>query len=307
MYSIIDGMLFDPFNYNKEIQKNIEKTFYLPSYKKDQIIRFYYYCLSQGLSKGRICKILQVLLKISNLTNGISFERMNRDDIIKILAWIEQQNWSPQTKDTYRFVIKKFFKFYNKDVDFIHKKSMRVQIPMQLLTEQEMNLMVRKANTKRNKAILALLTETGCRTGELLNLRRSDIEFENNYARVYLHGKANPRRILLVKSVNYLKKYIDEQEPETFFWKRNNEPMNYSCLRYIIKSTAKRCNINKNVSVRLIKHSRATILAQHFTEAQLNAYMGWSPFSKMAGVYVQLSGRDLDNAILKIYQKNIFL
>lgn len=296
-------MSYDPFNYQKGIERSLNRIFSLSSHKRDQLIKFYYFCVAEGLSKGRINRILQVLIRISNITNGISFERMNRDDIIKILAWIEEQDWSVYTKDTYKLIIKKFFRFYNKDVDFIHIRGRRRTIPRQLLTEEEMELMIKKANSKRNKAVISLLAETGCRAGELLNLKKEDIEFENNYARVCLHGKTNPRRLLVIRSVKYLKKYIDEQEPDTFFWKQDTEPMTHSCLNYIIKSTAKRCGITKKVSAELFRHSRATILAQHFTEAQLNAYMGWSPNSRMTSIYVQLSGRDLDDAIFKINQK----
>ena len=41
-------------------------------------------------------------------------------------------------------------------------------------------------------------------------------------------------------------------------------------------------------------------MANHLTEAQMNNYFGWKQGSKMPSVYVHLSGRDMDNAILKM-------
>ena len=40
-------------------------------------------------------------------------------------------------------------------------------------------------------------------------------------------------------------------------------------------------------------------MANYLTEAQMNVYFGWTQGSDMPGVYVHLSGRDIDDAILK--------
>lgn len=45
---------------------------------------------------------------------------------------------------------------------------------------------------------------------------------------------------------------------------------------------------------------RATHLAKHLTEAQMNEYFGWVQGSGMAQTYVHLSGRDMDSALLKL-------
>jgi hypothetical protein len=40
-------------------------------------------------------------------------------------------------------------------------------------------------------------------------------------------------------------------------------------------------------------------MANYLTEAQMNAYFGWVQGSGMPSVYVHLSGRDIDDAVLK--------
>jgi len=40
-------------------------------------------------------------------------------------------------------------------------------------------------------------------------------------------------------------------------------------------------------------------MANYLTEAQMNAYFGWVQGSDMPSIYVHLSGRDIDDAILK--------
>lgn len=58
--------------------------------------------------------------------------------------------------------------------------------------------------------------------------------------------------------------------------------------------------IKKRVHPHLFRHSTATKMANHFTEAQMNQYFGWVQGSKMPSTYVHLSGRDLDGAILEL-------
>ena len=67
----------------------------------------------------------------------------------------------------------------------------------------------------------------------------------------------------------------------------------------VIKESFKGAGINKRVYPHLFRHSRATIMASHLTEFQMNQYFGWIQGSKMASTYVHLSGRDLDNALLE--------
>jgi integrase/recombinase XerD len=43
-------------------------------------------------------------------------------------------------------------------------------------------------------------------------------------------------------------------------------------------------------------------MTNYLTEAQMNIYFGWAQGSDMHGVYVHLSGRDVNDAILKVME-----
>jgi ribosomal protein L40E len=57
----------------------------------------------------------------------------------------------------------------------------------------------------------------------------------------------------------------------------------------------------KKVHPHKLRHSRATFLASKLTEAQMNQIFGWKQGSDMPSIYVHLSGRDMDDAILGVY------
>jgi integrase/recombinase XerD len=68
----------------------------------------------------------------------------------------------------------------------------------------------------------------------------------------------------------------------------------------MLKSVIKETGIKKRVYPHLFRHSRATMLANHLTEFQMNQYFGWTQGSDMPSTYVHLSGKDLDGALLKL-------
>jgi len=64
---------------------------------------------------------------------------------------------------------------------------------------------------------------------------------------------------------------------------------------------ASKAVVSKKVNAQNFRHSRPTYLANFLTEAQMKEFFGWVQASKMASIYVHLSGRDVDNAILNVY------
>ena len=63
---------------------------------------------------------------------------------------------------------------------------------------------------------------------------------------------------------------------------------------------ASRANIRKRVNPHSFRHARTSNLANVLTEAQMKEYLGWVGDSKIASTYVHLSGRNIDNALLKL-------
>jgi len=77
--------------------------------------------------------------------------------------------------------------------------------------------------------------------------------------------------------------------------------MMYGAIRSQIKKLARKAGIPKPVNPQSFRHSRATQLANKLTEAQMKEYFGWTQGSDMASVYIHMSGRDVDDALLKIH------
>ncbi len=70
-----------------------------------------------------------------------------------------------------------------------------------------------------------------------------------------------------------------------------------------IMFNARRTGVRKDVNPHNFRHSRATDLANWMTEAQMDKFFGWVLGSKIVSIYIHLSGKDIDEAILRIYGK----
>jgi len=79
------------------------------------------------------------------------------------------------------------------------------------------------------------------------------------------------------------------------------EYMSQVGIQHRILIIAARAEIKKHVHPHLFRHSRLTDLAKSgFNEAQLRKFAGWAGSSKMAAVYIHLSGQDIDDKLLEI-------
>lgn len=107
-----------------------------------------------------------------------------------------------------------------------------------------------KEKAVRNKAIFEVLLSTGCRVGELCNMKIGDIDYRNNEIKVL--GKGNKERVVFLneKAVFHLKKYLDSRDnyKETtdyvFYTLGNNcRPLQVSGTEILIRELGRACGV----------------------------------------------------------------
>lgn len=305
-----------------ELDKKIEsvlrriKEANISNRNKSLILKFYNHCFSEGLSKLRIEFYLN-RLKVLAEDFKKDFDKANKNDIEWLVGKIERKDYTTWTKHDYKVTIKKFYKWLRKTEDYPKEvkwitttvKNEANQLPEELLTREEINKMIKTAKNPRDKALISILYESGCRIGELLGLKIKNVSFDKYGAKLIVNGKTGMRRVRLISSVHYLTEWLENhpysENPESPLWitlATNNRGnlLKYRRVSEILKTIAKEVGIRKKIYPHLFRHSRATYLANHLTEAQMCEYFGWVQGSDMPGTYVHLSGRDVDKALLKM-------
>lgn len=75
-----------------------------------------------------------------------------------------------------------------------------------------------------------------------------------------------------------------------------HERIDYDYFRKLLREIAERAGVDKPMFPYQFRHSRATYIANRFTEAQMCEFFGWVQGSDRPATYVHLSGRDIDTA-----------
>jgi site-specific recombinase XerD/ribosomal protein L40E len=281
---------------------------------KQKILDFYQECIVRGYSKARIIKYLVTLERIAR-DLGKPLTQAKKEDIVNLIAEIEQRGYSEWTKHDYKVILRIFYKWlrrddYPEEVNWIKVRDSRNhKLPEEILTQEEVQRMIDAADHIRDKAFISTLYESGCRIGELLCLQIKHVQFDEFGAVLLVNGKTGQRRVRVIASEPRLHQWIEnhpfKDDPDAPLWitigtNSRYKIWNYGTAREVIKKIARKAGIKKRVYPHLFRHSRATHLANHLTEAQMKQYFGWVQGSDMASIYVHLSGRDVDNALLKL-------
>jgi len=179
-------------------------------------------------------------------------------------------------------------------------------LPEALLSEEQILQMVNACKSVRDRAIVAVLYDSGCRIGEIRTMKIKSVTFDRYGAKIHVKGKTGERSLRLTISVPLLATWFNmhprRDDPEAPLWLNSRGlPMRYAAFQALIPRIAKRAGIRTRVYPHLFRHSRATFLASYLTEAQLCVRFGWVQGSEQPGTYVHLSGRDADEAILELY------
>jgi len=252
----------------------------------------------KNLSEARINRYKHTFKEMKNL----NIQQINKKEIDKFYFYlINNKKWKEWTKLTKWKCFKKICKFIKKDIDFSEWYIKEPKTEPEILSQEEIAKLIYSANNLRDKLIIFLLYESGMRIGELLNLRKQDVYFDENGAILKVNGKTGLRYVRVVKCSDLLQQYVKYLHSEKLFelTKRN--------IAIMLKNCAKKVGIKKRIYPHLFRHTRATHLAKFLTEPELKIYFGWSPKSRMAEVYVHLSSRDVENKIIQLSKNYEFI
>jgi len=271
--------------------------------------------IKENISEIRRINYVQRLRKIASWIPD-SFLDPTEESMDEVLKQLYDNDYSDWTRDTYVTMLKKFYRWKLKELpDFV--KNMKIRIKENgkevddLLTSQDVTALIENSKNARDRALFSVLYDSGCRIGELINMRIKDLGFDEFGALLRVTGKTGFRQVRIVgNSIAYLRAWLDNHplrnDVNAFLFCNLSDnilgrSLTYADVYSIIRHTTKRAGIKKRIHPHLFRHTRATILASKVTEAPLESQMGWVHGSRQTRTYVHLSLRDQDNAILKAY------
>lgn len=168
------------------------------------------------------------------------------------------------------------------------------------------------AREARRRAFLWLLWDSGMRISEILGLRIWSFQPDDKGgARITIPDdapdlKTGPRSIYVVESAGPLRVWLALHPQRTnsnahIFPRDKNkaEPMWPAVVDRMLHGICERAGVRR-VHPHLFRHTRATRSAEAgWNEAQMRAYFGWEPGSRMASHYVHLAQAHMEERVRK--------
>jgi integrase/recombinase XerD len=145
----------------------------------------------------------------------------------------------------------------------------------EVLTQNEIDLILKQPNTLdklglRDRAILETMYATGMRVSEIINLKQSNISFDDGFVRVF--GKGSKERLVPIgrSAIGWIKNYQNEVRTNSanqfskdmLFLNARGRPMSRMAIWNIVDKYAKKARIDKLVHPHTFRHSFATHLLE---------------------------------------------
>jgi integrase/recombinase XerD len=228
----------------------------------------------------------------------------------------------PYTIMNRKYVLRDFFRWLRGTEEFPPevrnlkvRKPTRDAIPTRdVLNKDDMLKLLQAHPDARDKAMLAVLYESGLRAGEFCALNISSVEFDQ-YGAVLTLPKGAPglktgaRRVRLYESVPYLHRWVedhphkDDPKAALFYSMSRRAPgvrMSPNALWQFVNRAGKTAGLRKESHPHLFRHSAATERARMgWTETMMRAFFGWTRSSDMPARYVHLAGLDYERMDLE--------
>ena len=194
------------------------------------------------------------------------------NDIDSFLNWQQEKGNSGSSRNRDGYIISSFYKYlFKHDIcDNVAKKVEPVKTRKKervFLTEKEMEELIETIDKPLIKIVTIFLYQTGCRINEALSLKLSDIDFINNVINIRQAKGNKDRNIALNQKLkNHLKDYLENIRPDTdsefVFATKRSGSLSRAYYTTRIKRSAKKTDINKNISAHTIRHSTAVALVK---------------------------------------------
>jgi len=238
--------------------------------------------LSQNSVSAYINDINKLVTFLEEHYPDITPETVKLAQLRKFVEWMNEKGVSPRTQARTISGIKSFYKFLlieeaveNDPTTLLESPKIGRKLP-DILTDDEINQLidavdVTKSEGLRNKAILETLYSCGLRVSELVNLRMSNLHFEQEFLKIA--GKGEKERLVPIskRAIEDIKKYlvgyrkrlkIDKGSENIVFLNRRGRKLSRVMIFTIIKNLASRIRLDKNISPHTFRHSFASSLIQ---------------------------------------------
>ena len=285
-----------------------------------------YLKIERGLAENSMLAYQNDVLKLADfaIPRKKTIQEISYTDLKEFVAVLYDLGLSARSQARIISGIKHFYGFLLLENEIIDDPSELLELPkigLKLpifLTIEEIDALIQaidlsKKEGHRNRAILETLYSCGLRVSELVNLRFSDLFFEEGFIRVI--GKGNKERLVPVspsveKEIGiYVDFYRKQQSVKpgnenVIFLNRRGAKLTRVMIFTIIKDLSEAIGLTKNISPHTFRHSFATHLIEGGANLRAIQEMLGHESITTTEIYTHLDQRFLRDAIQSFHPRN---
>ena len=285
-----------------------------------------YLKIERGLSQNSIDSYaldVQKLILFLELNNIDISPTLIATDSIQQFIYETAKNVNARTQSRIISGLRSFFNYlvfedYRKTnpLDIIESPKIGRKLP-DTLSEQEIDTLINaidlsKPEGERNRAMLEALYSCGLRVSELVNLKLSDLFFDEGFIKVT--GKGDKQRFVpIVKATqkyiniykNEVRSHVSVQHgfEDTLFLNRRGKQLTRAMIFTIIKQLVIKIGLKKNISPHTFRHSFATHLLQNDADLRSIQLMLGHESITTTEIYVHVDKSHLKDVVEKYHPR----
>ena len=287
-----------------------------------------YLKIERSLSDNTIEGYLEDLRKFEQFMemnySSITPENVQTEHVRKFLHFITELGLAITTQNRILSGVKAFYKYLLlEDVIEINPTQLieTARVGRKLpdtLDNEEIELLLNqidrsKPEGERNMAIIEVLYGCGLRVSELVNLKISNIFFNDDFIRVT--GKGDKQRLVplggmakkhILLYLNKIRIHVSIQKghEDFLFLNRRGKQLTRVMIFTIIKTLAEKAGIKKAISPHTLRHSFATELLQRGADLRAIQDMLGHESITTTEIYTHLNQSDLLDSIIQFHPRN---
>lgn len=214
----------------------------------------------------------KVLLEIFFRAVPKNPDQVNANDIrVFLFNYQEKSKVTNRTLDKYREYLMRFFTWLHENGEIVINISKQVkpihyETPQrEALTPYELEELRLACRSNRDRAIIEFLYSTACRVSELIEIKFTDIDWNNNTVHIFGKGQKHRTSFLNARARIMLEQYINfsrEGDSEYVFVSERapHSKLTKEAIEKVVRRIATDAEgIHKHVTPHVIRHTTATI------------------------------------------------